>query len=60
MIDSDVPQEESFEHIEESMNKRRKRHIQECAMRRPYYGTSLDKELKDAKNRARAHRRGDD
>ena len=42
------------------MSKKSRREVNEYMMRRPYYGTKLDKELKDAKDRARAHRRGDD
>ncbi len=42
------------------MNRKQRRLLQETMLRRPYYGTKQDKELKDAKDRARADRCGDD
>lgn len=38
------------------MCKKSRRIVNEYTMRRPYYGTKQDKELKDAKDRARADR----
>lgn len=49
-----------FNYVNVPMNKRRHREIKSYAIRRPYYGTKLDKELKNAKDRATAHRCGDD
>lgn len=42
------------------MSKKSRRCVVENMSRRPYYGTKLDKELKDAKDRARAHGYRDD
>ncbi len=42
------------------MCKKSRRIVNEYMMRRPYYGTKQDKELKDAKDRARADRCGND
>lgn len=60
MLEDENTQEECFDHVDENMNKKTKRHVKEYAMRRPYYGTYQDKELRDAKNRARAHGHRDD
>lgn len=42
------------------MCKKSRRIVNEYMMRRPYYGTKQDKELKDAKDRARADRHRND
>lgn len=55
-----IPPDEVFIPTEMTMNKRRKRIVTDNVLRRPYYGTKQDKELKDAKDRARADRCGDD
>ena len=55
-----IPPDEVFILTEMTMNKRRKRIVESNLHRRPYYGTKQDKELKDAKNRARADGCGDD
>lgn len=39
------------------MCRKSRRIVNEYMERRPYYGTKQDKELKDAKDRARADRR---
>lgn len=41
------------------MNSKSRHEVESHKLRRPYYGTKLDKELQDAKNRARTDRRGD-
>ena len=38
------------------MSKKRRQQVISNMLRRPYYGTRQDKELKDAKDRARADR----
>lgn len=40
-------------------NRKRRRHVKEWMLRRAYYGTKLDRELKDARDRAAARKRGD-
>ena len=41
------------------MNKKRRQIVIANMLRRPYYGTRLDKDLKDAKDRAERKRRGE-
>ena len=41
------------------MNRKRRRIVDQYRRMKPYQGTRLERELEDAKNRARAHRRRD-
>ena len=57
---SDLDDEEIYVNSMNAMSKKSRRSVIETMLRRPYYGTKLDRELKDAKDRARANRCGDD
>lgn len=46
-----------YENAMNALPKKSRRTVIETMHRRPYYGTKLDRELHDAKNRARANRR---
>ena len=48
--------EEMFCHSVVILSKKSRRSVTENKLRRPYYGTRLDRELKDAKDRAKAYR----
>ena len=45
-----------FETVIRDMNRKRRNEVLNYMHMRPYQGTKLDKELRDAKNRARANR----
>lgn len=45
-----------FETVIRDMNRKRRNEVLTYMHMRPYQGTKLDKELRDAKNRARANR----
>ncbi len=49
-----VPPEDFFAHTKVYLCKRSRQIVTEQMLRRPYYGTRQDKELKNAKDRARA------
>lgn len=51
-----APPEEMFFQPLPFMTKKSIRIVTETMLRRPYYGTKLDRELKYAKDRARANR----
>ena len=51
--------EQYFDSIFADMNRKRRRIVSTNMQRRPYWGTRQDKELKDAKDRARAHQGGE-
>lgn len=55
-----VVDDEWFKDAMECAGRKRREMVNGMMMRRPYYGTKLDKELKNAKDRARSNRYRDD
>ncbi len=53
-----IPPDEAFDIIMSNMSRKSRRIVVANMQRKPYEGTKLDKELKDAKNRTRDHQRG--
>lgn len=51
--------QEWFDTIFRDMNRKRRNRVLTNMHRRPYSGTRQDKELRDAKDRSRAHKRGE-
>lgn len=51
---------EMFCHSVVILSKKSRRSVTENKLRRPYYGTRLGRELKDAKDRAKAYRQRED
>lgn len=49
-----IPPDEAFDIIMSTMSRKSRRIVVANMQRKPYQGTKLEKELRDAKNRARA------
>lgn len=54
-----IPPDEAFDIVMSNMSRKSRRIVVANMQRKPYEGTRLDKELRDAKNRTRDHQRGE-
>ena len=54
-----IPHDEAFDIIMSNMSRKSRRIVVANMQRKPYEGTRLGRELKNAKNRTRDHQRGE-